>query len=116
MTQQQPHDHDKPYSEEDLGELDAPAFTQRPSPDGGGLTVTGTCPRCRGRTETEFRRGLPGTGSKGLFDRLTRRSPSVTEPEPLIGEVHFCACGHAHPQMPTDALFIGCGASWRIRP
>lgn len=115
MTQPQPHDHNKPYSEVDLGKLDAPAFTQRSSPEGGGLIVGGLCPGCHGRTETEFRRGTPGTGSKGVLDWLTRQGPSVTEPEPLVGEVHFCECGHAHPQMPADALFIGCGASWRIQ-
>ncbi len=115
MTQQPPHAFDKPYAEEDLGPLDRTDFDQRPTPDGRGVMVSGACPRCHGRTETEIRRGIPGIGGKGLVDLLIGRRSAAVEPEPLVGEVHFCECGHAHPELPPDSLFLGCGASWRLR-
>lgn len=112
------HDHDKPYAEDDLGEVAATDFTQQPAPN-GGVIVAGTCPRCHGRTRTEFQRGLPGTGSKGLFDWLSgggrHSSAETAEEDPLATEVHFCECGHVHPLQPADAAFLGCGASWRLR-
>ncbi len=116
MTQRRSHDYDMPYQEQSLGVLTAPAFSQRPSADGGGIIVAGPCPRCHGRTETEFRRGAPVIGSKGVVDWLIGQRGVADEPEPLVGEVHFCECGHAHPQLPMDVAFVGCGASWRIHP
>ncbi|MFF7634628.1 hypothetical protein ACFZB9_15935 [Kitasatospora sp. NPDC008050] len=118
MSRQRSHDYSKPYLDEYLGTLTTPVLTQRASPDGGGVVVSGACPRCHGRTETEHRRGVPGTGSKGIFDRLVgqRGTPPEPEPEPLVGEVHFCECGHPHPQLPPDPGFVGCGASWRFQP
>lgn len=117
MTQSRPHDHGLAYAEEDLGEVDPGPFTQRAEPDEAGVLVSGTCPRCHGRTKTLFRWGVPGTGGKGLLDRL-RGGPSsgaaATAPDPLSDEVHFCECGHAHPQCPPDTSYRGCGASWRI--
>ncbi len=115
-----PHDHHLPYAEADLGEVDGASFSQSAAPDGRSVRVTGTCPRCHGSTGTEFRPGNPGTGTKGLFDRLSGRSGgtarSEREPEPLHGEVHFCECGHGHPSIPAEVRFVGCGASWRIAP
>ncbi|WP_405007080.1 hypothetical protein OHV13_26055 [Kitasatospora purpeofusca] len=112
------HDHDLPYDPKDLGEVDGASFSQSAAPDGRSVRVTGTCPRCHGGTGREYRRGNPGTGTKGLFDRLSGRSGGTARPEsdPLHDEVHFCECGHGHPQMPAEVHFVGCGASWRIAP
>ncbi|WP_371791268.1 hypothetical protein OG285_15395 [Streptomyces sp. NBC_01471] len=122
MTQSRPsrpHDHGKPYAEQDLGEVDPAPFTQRLAPDGVGAVVSGTCPRCHGRTETVFPWATPGTGVKGPLSRLlggARSAPGAgSGPGPLTSEVHFCECGHAHPQSPPDTSYRGCGASWRIR-
>ncbi|MEU6235938.1 hypothetical protein [Kitasatospora sp. NPDC047058] len=110
------HEHALAYAEDDLGETPAAGFSQQPSPDGRAVVVEGTCPRCHGHTVTRFPLGLPGTGTKGLFDVLTGRGAAAADEDPLAGEVHFCECGHAHPQLPADAVFVGCGASWRIKP
>jgi hypothetical protein len=118
MTEPQPRGHDFTvvYAEEDMGRT-ALSFTRRPSADGHGVLVEGTCPRCHGRTATEYRHGAPGTGTKGLRARLTRRQPAPddgADADTLVREVHFCECGHPHPELPPDAPFTGCGASWRI--
>lgn len=117
MTHGRPHDHSLAYAEEDLGEVDPVHFTQRAAPDGTGVLVSGTCPRCHGRTQTLFPWAIPGTGGKGLLDLVRGRRPtraSATAPDPLSEEVHFCECGHAHPQGPPDTRYHGCGASWRM--
>ena len=116
MRQQRPHKYDTPYVEEDLGTVVAPLFSQAAAADGDGVVVSGPCPRCHGRTTKEYRRGVPGTGTKGVVEWLTGRRDVADEPEPLVGEVHFCECGYTHPGIPADALVIGCGAGWRIRP
>ncbi|MEU0004918.1 hypothetical protein ABZ079_11615 [Streptomyces sp. NPDC006314] len=82
-----------------------------------GVRVEGTCPRCLGGTVSEYRYGTPGTGTKGLLDRLraVRQAPAPQEQDAaLLREVHFCECGHPHPGLPADAPFVGCGASWRL--
>lgn len=113
------HDHDLVYAERDLGQVDPAPFTQAPAADGSGVLVAGVCPRCHGRTATLFPWGMPGTGSKGVLSRLlggTRTPTGTPAPaDPLTREVHFCECGHAHPQSPPDTSFRGCGASWRVR-
>jgi hypothetical protein len=117
MMQRRSHDHSKPYVEQDLGEIDSALFTQQPAEDGKGMIVAGTCPRCYGRTETMFPWARPGTGVKGALDRLLGTGAgrkTMAAPEPLFEEVHFCECGHAHPQAPPDTAFLGCGAIWRI--
>lgn len=118
MTRVSRHDHSAPYADEDLGEVDATLFTQLPAPDGQGVIVAGTCPRCHGPNRTLFPWARPGTGSKGalslLFGRGTTRR-AEDGPDPLVAEVHLCECGHAHPQCPPDTSYLGCGASWRIR-
>ncbi|MEU3828787.1 hypothetical protein [Streptomyces sp. SID161] len=107
------HDFTAVYAEEDLGPATAP-FTCRPAPAGNGIVVEGECPRCHGRTRTEYRHGLPGTGTKGLLSWLAGRSPAPEDDaRALVREVHFCECGHPHPNLPPDAP-AGCGASWRI--
>ncbi|MFH8795251.1 hypothetical protein [Streptomyces sp. NPDC017941] len=110
MTQppQRPHAFDTAYAEEDLGEVGDP-FTVSPTP-AGRTSVRGHCPRCHGRTATEYRYGVPGSGAgagtKGPLDADTAL---------LVQERHFCECGHPHPQLPSNAVFIGCGASWYVR-
>lgn len=118
MTGTVRHEHGVPYADEDLGEVDATLFTQQPAPGGEGVVIAGTCPRCHGATRTLFPWGRPGTGTKGalrlLFGRgATQRAESGSEP--LLAEVHFCECGHAHPHGPPDTSFLGCGALWRLR-
>ncbi|MFG2131292.1 hypothetical protein ACGFNV_26205 [Streptomyces sp. NPDC048751] len=109
------HDFAVDYAEEDMGRASAP-FTQWSAPDGHGVVVEGDCPRCHGRTRTEYRHGVPGTGTKGLRSWLTGRHPVPAEDaHALLDEVHFCECGHPHPNLPPDAPFTGCGASWRVR-
>jgi hypothetical protein len=105
------------YVEEDCG-LIGGGFTERTATDGAGVIVEGNCPRCLGRTASEFRRGVPGTGTKGLrswFGLATGPAPAPPR-DVLHDEVHFCECGHRHPDMPGDTVFIGCGASWRVAP
>ena len=119
MTRTRRHDHGMPYAEEDLGEVGAGAFTQRAAPDGRGVVVAGVCPRCHGATSTLFPWARPGTGSKGALSLLLGRGTTQRTdqaPEPLLAEVHLCECGHAHPHGPPDLSYVGCGASWRIRP
>ncbi|MFF9769463.1 hypothetical protein ACIGXF_17625 [Streptomyces sp. NPDC053086] len=107
------HDFSTVYAEEDLGPTTAP-FTRRRSPAGDAIVVEGACPRCHGSTRTEYRHGLPGTGTKGLLSWLAgRTAPPGDDAEALAREVYFCECGHPHPNLPPDAP-AGCGASWRI--
>ncbi|MFC9929303.1 hypothetical protein [Streptomyces sp. NPDC127190] len=118
MTEPSPpgHDFGLAYAERDMGLAAAP-FTRTPSPDGLGIVVEGACPRCHGRTSTEYRHGAPGTGTKGLRSWLGGRQPAP-DPDADAGlvtrETHFCECGHPHPDLPENAPFTGCGASWRI--
>ncbi|MCC3767613.1 hypothetical protein [Streptomyces sp. UNOC14_S4] len=115
------HDFSLAYAERDLGEV-AAGFTQRPTAD-GGVVVEGHCPACRGRTVTEFPRGVPGSGTKGVLSRLRQRITGAgpephTEPDILgvLGfEVLFCECSHVHPRQPVGTAFVGCGAQWRVR-
>lgn len=107
------HDFTTAYREEELGPTTVP-FTRRTAPDGHGVVVEGTCPRCRGRTATEYRYGPPGTGTKGLWTWLSGAGEQPADDAAvLVAEVHFCECGHPHPDLPADAP-VGCGASWRI--
>lgn len=112
------HDFDAAYADLHLGETAAP-FTGHASADGLGVVVEGACPRCQGRTVTEYRLGLPGTGTKGLWSWLSGgQGPapaSGSVAATLAQETYFCECGHPHPQLPGDAAFVGCGASWRVR-
>ncbi|MFG2619709.1 hypothetical protein ACGFXC_19090 [Streptomyces sp. NPDC048507] len=105
------------YDESPLGEIEDTGFSVSPDGDGAGVTVRGTCPRCGGPTSTTYRYGVPGLGGKGLGDWFagTRARPGAPDRDPLYSEAHFCECGHAHPGMPAEAVFVGCGAAWRIR-
>ncbi|MFJ7961235.1 hypothetical protein ACIQ62_33575 [Streptomyces sp. NPDC096319] len=107
-----PHDAELPYAETSLGELRL-SFAQRIAEDGRTVSVTGVCPRCSGRTVSRYAYGMPGVGTKGPWPFRARRPEGV--PDVVGGEVHFCECGHPHPSMPSDAAFVGCGASWRVR-
>ncbi len=87
MTGTAQHDHGVPFADEDLGEIDAALFTRQSSPDGEGVVVSGTCPRCHGATGTLFPWGRPGTGTKGalslLFGRgTTQRAEGGAETRP----------------------------------
>ncbi|MCX5197779.1 hypothetical protein OOK31_28445 [Streptomyces sp. NBC_00249] len=105
------------YAETSLGEVDGAGFGVSPTPDGDGLTVRGSCPRCGGPTTTTYRYGVPGLGTKGLRSWFAgeRSRPDAAAVDPLRSEAHFCECGHAHPGMPGNADFVGCGAGWTIR-
>lgn len=46
MTRADRHDYRMPYADENFGVVDTALFTQEPAPDGGGVIVAGTCPRC----------------------------------------------------------------------
>jgi len=106
------HDFAVTYVEQDLGPL-ALTVRQQPSQDGRGIVISGHCPRCQGETHSEFRRGAPGTGTKGILARITGRESSPAR-EVLAEEVFFCECGYSHPQQPASPAFAGCGASWRV--
>ncbi|MEV6172100.1 hypothetical protein AB0L99_28280 [Streptomyces sp. NPDC051954] len=108
------HDFDALYADTDIGRTTVP-FTWRDSADGLGVVVEGPCPRCHGRTRREIRRVMPGTGTKGLPSWLRGTPPEpATDQEVLLAERYFCACGHPHPNRPSDvhASHAGCGASW----
>ncbi|MGW0760597.1 hypothetical protein ACWD1Y_29635 [Streptomyces sp. NPDC002814] len=124
MPEQPPrsHDFDAEYAVTDVGRTTFP-FTWRDSDDGLGVVVEGHCPRCHGRTRREIRRIVPGTGTKGApsvpsWLRLRRNREAATDQamdqEVLLDERYFCACGHPHPNRPSDghAGRVGCGASW----
>ncbi|MET7611004.1 hypothetical protein ABZX97_07830 [Streptomyces seoulensis] len=92
-------------------------FMRHRTEDQQGVRIEGTCPRCHGNTASEYRFGTPGTGTKGLADLLRGVRPSreeEVESGALLREVHFCECGHPHPELPVNAPFIGCGASWQV--
>lgn len=104
------HDFDVQYLERDLGEV-AAEFTQTSTADGKSVVVKGKCPQCSGDTATEYSWGVPGTGTKGVFTKRAKEVPDV-----LRTEVLFCECGYVHPNQPANPVFLGCGASWRVRP
>ncbi|MFF7165749.1 hypothetical protein ACFZBP_31005 [Streptomyces sp. NPDC008086] len=110
------HDFNATYLESYLG-VAPNGFVRLTAEDGEGLRVQGTCPRCHGDTASEYRYGVPGTGTKGLFSALRRTPVAPTQDDThslILREVHFCECGHPHPDLPADAPFVGCGASWRV--
>ncbi|MCQ4209769.1 hypothetical protein [Streptomyces longispororuber] len=111
-----PHAFGTAYAEGDLGTTTAP-FRGRPTADGLGIALEGNCPRCHGRTRTEYRHGVPGSGTKGVLSWLRgeQAPPGLSaDVAALLEESHYCECGHPHPQIPGDAAFVGCGASWRV--
>lgn len=110
----EPHDTTLAYTETYVGETAAP-FSQRTSADGRRVTVTGACPRCHGPTSTHFPYGLPGTGNKSPWPFVRRAATPAPAPDVVTTEVHYCECGHPHPQLPAEPVFVGCGASWRVR-
>ncbi|WP_230196429.1 hypothetical protein [Streptomyces coriariae] len=109
------HDHGTPYRETYMGVV-GDVFVRRAAEGGPGLRIEGTCPRCRGGTVSEYPYGLAGTGTKELFPRWRRTEPAPAQSEEaaLLHEVHYCECGHPHPELPADVPFVGCGASWRV--
>ncbi|GHC82575.1 hypothetical protein [Streptomyces flavofungini] len=100
------HQFDTTYADTDLGEV-GDRFTVGPAPDGHTL-VRGYCPRCHGDTRTTYRHGVPGTG-------VGTKGPLAADAALLAQERHFCECGHPHPHLPQNAVFVGCGASWHVR-
>lgn len=109
------HDTGLPYAETAIGEVPGAGFAAAPASDGNGVVFQGTCPRCGGPTTTVFRYGMPGLGTKGLRSWLAGDRTRPVGADPLHSEAHFCECGHAHPGMPAEAVFVGCGADWRVR-
>ncbi|WP_330303259.1 MULTISPECIES: hypothetical protein [unclassified Streptomyces] len=110
-----PHDFDAVYAEEHMGEVPTP-FRGRSYAD-GSVVVEGNCPRCHGRTASEYGHGLPGSGTKGLLSWLkaAETAPDIDSDVAVLKlEVHYCECSHPHPNIPSDASPIGCGASWRV--
>ncbi|MER5946104.1 hypothetical protein ABT127_08580 [Streptomyces sp. NPDC001904] len=111
-----PHAFDIVYAEQHLGTVTT-RFTGRPTPDGRGVVLEGVCPGCQGRTRTEYRCGVPGAGTKGLMSWLKGEQAGpgpAGDAAALLEEWHYCECGHPHRLMPPDAVFVGCGASWRV--
>ncbi|MFI5799406.1 hypothetical protein [Streptomyces sp. NPDC051677] len=111
------HDHGTAYLETYVG-LATGVFVRRAAEGGPGLRIEGTCPRCQGGTVSEYPYGLAGTGAKGIFSRRRGTDPASaqaqSEEAALLREVHYCECGHPHPDLPAEAPFVGCGASWRV--
>ncbi|MGY0022674.1 hypothetical protein ACVHNB_27415 [Streptomyces sp. YJ-C3] len=110
------HAFDTTYAEEYLGTTTT-RFRGRPTADGLGIVLEGACPRCHGKTRTEYRHGVPGTGTKGVLSWLRGEQPGpefAADVTALLEESHYCECRHPHPLMPGDAAFVGCGASWRV--
>jgi hypothetical protein len=90
--------------------LQTSGFTVTPSTDGRSIEVTGVCPGCGGKTTTTWDYGT-GNGYKGLFPRR----PAVVAVVPSGARTVCCDCGHAHPNRPDDAVFLGCGAYWQVQ-
>ncbi|WP_409463651.1 hypothetical protein [Amycolatopsis sp. GA6-003] len=84
-----------------------PGFVSEPLAGGRGITVTGICPGCGGRTTTNWYYGT-GNGYKSFL-----RKKEAT-PEPAGGRTVCCDCGHGHADRPADEPFLGCGAHWRV--
>ena len=99
------HNNSLTYAEaEVLASTDKP-FTVTRSPTGKGLTVTGPCPMCGGRTSTDFAYGIGGIkGFRGGSRPLTIRSPVTV----------YCECGHVHAERPAEAFDKGCGRYWMV--
>ncbi|MGW4227636.1 hypothetical protein ACWEG1_29745 [Streptomyces bauhiniae] len=106
------HDLDLTYAQLDLGARDESEF--RLTSVSSTVTVTGPCPRCHGTSRTEFPLGV--VGSKGM--PWKRDKPLTPEKRSAVvaDEVLYCECGFGHPELPEGALFVGCGAYWRIKP
>ncbi|MEH0582019.1 MULTISPECIES: hypothetical protein [Streptomyces] len=111
------HDHGTAYLETYVGVVTG-VFVRRAAEGGPGLRIEGTCPRCQGGTVSEYPYGLAGTGAKGGFSWRRGTDPTQaqaqSEEAALLREVHYCECGHPHPDLPAEAPFVGCGASWRV--
>lgn len=106
------HNHDLAYQQVPLGAVDVPFQI---SADTEGVTVTGACPHCHGRTSTTIPKGVPG--AKGLFPWSKAKPPSQTEQFALTAaETFFCECGFAHAGQPELLFFVGCGAQWELKP
>ncbi|MFI9389367.1 hypothetical protein ACIG53_00635 [Streptomyces bauhiniae] len=106
------HDLDLSYAQLDLGVRDESEFHLTSA--SSTVVVTGPCPRCRGTSTTEFPLGV--VGSKG-FPWRRDKAPSPAEQSTVVSaEVLYCECGFGHPELPENALFVGCGAYWRLKP
>ncbi|POM27618.1 hypothetical protein BTM25_20340 [Actinomadura rubteroloni] len=101
---------DEPEHHRDLGytETEFPAQQFSVAESERGLTISGTCPACGGRTVTTLGRGSP-EGAKGFF----RRGAVRTSAAPRTVTV-YCECGHVHADRPADAIDAGCGAFWDV--
>jgi hypothetical protein len=100
-------DHHKPihYVEQETAVLPDKPFEIKRRSEGTGLTATGICPACGGRTATTLSYGIGGSkGFRGLPHPPLAKSPVTI----------FCECGHAHADRPADALDKGCGRFWLV--
>ncbi|MER8029361.1 hypothetical protein ABTZ78_10405 [Streptomyces bauhiniae] len=106
------HDLDLRYAQLDLGPREESEFDL--TSDSRTVVVSGPCPRCHGTSTTDFPLGV--VGSKGM---PWKRDKSLTPAERsavVADEVLYCECGFGHPELPDGALFVGCGAYWRLKP
>ncbi|WP_055525480.1 hypothetical protein [Streptomyces graminilatus] len=106
-----PHNQDLPYAQVDAGLVND---TFQVTADPAGVTVTGICPRCDGRTSTTLPLGIAGT--KGLFSSKDRVPTPAEQADAKAAETFFCECGFAHTGQPENTHFEGCGAQWKVKP
>lgn len=100
------HRNSLPYVET---EVDSPAdgqFKVAWSPDGRTVVLSGPCPGCGGRTDSEISSGIGGT--KGLLRSESR--PRILHSPVTI----YCECGYVHADRPADARDKGCGRFWPV--
>ena len=99
------HSNSLTYAEAEVTVPADKGFTVTRSPAGKGLTISGPCPTCGGRTSTDLSYGIGGT--KGF--RGGSRPEAVRSPVTV-----YCECGHVHAERPADALDKGCGRFWLV--
>ncbi|MEW2319407.1 hypothetical protein [Streptomyces bauhiniae] len=106
------HDLDLAYAQLDLGVREESEFQL--TSVSSTVVVTGPCPRCHGTSRTEFPLGV--VGSKGMPWKRDKPLTPERRSAVVADEVLYCECGFGHPELPEGALFVGCGAYWRIKP
>lgn len=103
------HDLVMGYLEADMGES---SRFRRTEGNDGAVTLTGTCPRCLGATESTLQRGFPSVLSvvtKGVGRRIRRERAAAPRAVTM-----YCECGGGH-ERPPELRDHGCGAYWLVR-